>query len=123
MAWRSRKKECRPVSRLDKIRQMLQADENDVFLNFSLAMEYVKENRLADAISQFDRVIQLDPNHVAAHMQRASVLVSLKRTADARQALEQGIAAAKRAGDSHAAEKMTQALTLLVNFSHFQASS
>ena len=101
------------MSRLDKIQQMLKADPNDVFLNFSLAMEYVKENRHAEAVAQFERVTQLDPNHVAAYMQRASVLVILKRTDDARQALEQGIAAAKRVGDTHAAEKMTQALTLL----------
>ena len=101
------------MSRLSKIQQMLQADPDDVFLNFSLAMEYVKENRLDEAAAQFDRVLQLDPNHVAAYMQRAGALLSLKRTEDARQAFEQGIAAAKRAGDNHAADKMTQALTLL----------
>ena len=101
------------MSRLDKIQQMLQADPDDVFLNFSLAMEYVKENRHAEAVAQFERVNQLDPNHVAAYMQRATVLVILKRTDDARQSLEQGIAAAKRAGDNHAIEKMTEALTLL----------
>jgi tetratricopeptide (TPR) repeat protein len=101
------------VSRLDKIRQMLLADPDDVFLNFSLAMEYAKEGRHDEAVAQFERVIHLDPNHVAAYMQRANVLVGLKRTEDARRVLEQGIAAANRAGDNHAAEKMTQALTLL----------
>jgi predicted Zn-dependent protease len=101
------------VSRLSKIQQMLHADPDDVFLNFSLAMEYVKENRYAEATAQFEHVIQLDPNHVAAYFQRANALVSLKRTADARRALEQGIAAAKRAGDSHAAEKMNEMRKLL----------
>lgn len=101
------------MSRLDKIQQMLKADPNDVFLNFSLAMEYVKENRHAEAVAQFERVTQLDPNHVAAYMQRASVLVILKRTDDARQALEQGIAAAKRVGVTHAAEKMNEMQKLL----------
>ena len=75
---------------------------------FDLSQKQKSLHRVLDR-----RVIQLDPNHVAAYMQRAGVLVNLKRTEDARQALEQGIAAAKRAGDSHAAEKMTQALTLL----------
>jgi Flp pilus assembly protein TadD len=107
--------ECRIVSRLAKIQQMLQADPNDVFLNFSLAMEYAKDNRLDEAVAQFERVNHLDPNHVAAYTQRASALVSLKRTEDARRALEQGIAAAQRTGDTHAADKMTQTLALLAS--------
>jgi len=69
------------------------------FLELSLAMEYAKEGRKGDAVEQFARVIELDPNHISAYYQQAQVLVSLDRGDDARQVLERGVAAAKRAGD------------------------
>ena len=48
------------MSRLDKIQRMLEADPQDAFLNFSLAMEYVKEGRSEEALAQFSRVVELD---------------------------------------------------------------
>src|SRR5512139_4073583 len=96
-----------------KIEQMLQADPQDVFLNFSLAMEYAKEGRTAEAVQQFARVTELDPNHVSAYYQQANALVALGRSEDARQVLECGVAAARRATDAHMVDKMSQMLGLL----------
>lgn len=101
------------MSRLDKIKQMLAAEPNDVFLNFSLAMELVKESHQEEALVQFSRVSELDPAYVPAYFQRAHTLVAMDRKAEARQVLQQGIAAAQKAGDKHAASEMGQMLSLL----------
>ncbi len=101
------------MSRMAKIQQMLQADPNDVFLNFSLAMEYVKEGRPDEAVQQFARVSKLDPNHVSAYYQQANALVGLCRAAEARQVLERGVEAARRTGDGHMVDKMSEMLKLL----------
>ena len=37
---------------------MLAAEPRDVFLNFSLAMEYAKAGRQEEAVTQFGRVIE-----------------------------------------------------------------
>lgn len=101
------------ASRLEKIKQMLAAEPNDVFLNFSLAMELVKEDRQEEAVGQFKRVNELDPGYVPAYFQRANTLVAMDRKADAKGVLQLGIAAAQKAGDKHAASEMGQMLSLL----------
>ena len=101
------------MSRMAKIQQMLQNDPNDVFLNFSLAMEYVKEQRPDDAVSQFARVIDLDPDHVAAYYQQANLLLGLNRKLEATNVLERGMAAARRTNDAHMVDKIGQMQDLL----------
>lgn len=101
------------MSRLEAIQQMLVSDPEDVFLNFSLAMEYVKLERYDDALAQFVRVNGMDADYVPAYFQQAHILVTLQRNDEARQVLQQGIAAAKRVGDTHAASQMNQMLNLM----------
>ena len=101
------------MSRLEQIQQMLVLDPDDVFLQFSLAMEYVKLGRHEDALLQFTRVNQMDADYVPAYFQQAHTLVALQRSDEARQVLQQGIEAATRVGDTHAASQMSQMLNLL----------
>ncbi len=94
------------MSRLEQIVKMLETEPDDVFLNFGLAMEYVREGRPDDAVRQFDRVIELDPAYIPAHFQKGNTLIKMARPAEARAALELGIATARNIGDPHAAEEM-----------------
>jgi len=98
------------MSRLEQIQQMLASDPGDVFLQFSLAMEYVKLARHEDALAQFARVNEMDADYVPAYFQQAETLVALKRNGQARQVLQQGIAAAQRVGDNHAVSQMSKML-------------
>ncbi|MCO6438700.1 MAG: tetratricopeptide repeat protein [Phycisphaerae bacterium] len=90
------------MPRRDQLEKMLQAEPGDVFLNFALAMELLKNGETDTALHQFDRVIELDRNYVAAYFQKAQLLSELGRTADARAVLESGLHAARNVGDSHA---------------------
>ena len=101
------------MSRLEQIEKMLAAEPADVFLNFSLAMEYVHADRPSDAIAQFVRVADLDSDYVAVYPQWANLLIGLGRKEEAKGVLGQGIAAAGRIGDKHAGEKMTETLKVL----------
>jgi len=101
------------MSRVEKIQQMLASDPDDVFLHFSLAMEYVKQGRYDDALPRFAHVSEMDADYVPAYFQRAHTLVTLQRNDEARQVLQQGIAAATRVGDTHAASQMSQMLSLM----------
>ncbi len=95
------------MSRRDKLEGLLEQHPDDVFLNFGLAMELVKEGLAEEALARFDHVLELDPGYVVAHYQKGTTLVSLRRLDDACSALEAGIEAAQAAGDSHARDKMT----------------
>lgn len=101
------------MSRVDQLRKMLSSDPNDTFLNFALAMEHVKAGRSEEAVSQFDRVIELDRKYVPAYFQKASVLVSANRHAEARQVFNEALAVAHETGDQHAAAEIRDALGLL----------
>ena len=102
------------MPRIEQIQQMLAAEPNDVFLNFSLAMALVREERYEDALAQFGRVLEIESTYVPAYMQKANVLVKMQRDQDAVQALRQGIETATSNGDHHAASEMREMLDLLM---------
>jgi tetratricopeptide (TPR) repeat protein len=98
------------MSRVQQIQTLLENDPDDVFLNFSLAMEWVSAGEHEAAIRQFDRVVELDRNYATAYFRKADVLAGLTRRDEARQTLQIGIEAAERAGDGHLKMKMTERL-------------
>ena len=101
------------MSRLEQIQNMLAADPQDAFLNFALAMEYVKSGQLEEAVAQFAKVSEVDPHNVASYFQRGNTLITLGRLHDASTVLREGIAVAERIGDHHAAGEMGEVLATL----------
>jgi len=102
------------MSRIGKLRQMLEKNPDDVFLNFGLAMELAKSLEIDQAVGQFDRVLQLDARYIPGYFQKGSALLSAGRRDDARAALLAGIAAARASGDPHAADEMQALLDSVV---------
>lgn len=98
------------MSRRDKIEQMLLKEPDDVFLNFSLAMELAKAGGTEPALQRFDRVIELNGNYTAAYYHKGNALIGLGRSDDARQVLSAGVDACSRTGDTHALSEMTDLL-------------
>ena len=98
------------MSRREKIERLVEKEPDDVFLNFSLAMELVKEGLIDEAIARFDRVLELDSADIAAYVQKGSVLIDAGRSDDARATLSLGLAVAEKAGDTHMADQMRQLL-------------
>ena len=98
---------------LDQLRQLLENEPNDVFLNFGLAMELTKAGQTEEGLAQFDRVLQLDPNYVVAHFQKGKTLLRLGCPAEAKVELQKGVERAKAIGDRHAEAEMSQLLEAL----------
>ncbi|HOA71844.1 MAG TPA: tetratricopeptide repeat protein [Phycisphaerae bacterium] len=101
------------MARLEQLQKMLTTDPEDPFLNFALAMEYVKVGRPDDALNQFNRVIELDRKYVPAYFQKANLLVSLGRHDEAKSVFSEALTVAEQAGDKHAAAEIREALALL----------
>lgn len=98
------------MAKIDQIRKMLAVEPNDLLLNYALAMELLGAGQADEALSQFDRVIAIDPAYSAAYMQKAKALIDLNRHEDARGVLQAGIAVALDRGDFHAKDKMEELL-------------
>lgn len=98
------------MTRKEKIEARLQEDPNDVFLNYSYALELAKLGEETAAKAAFARVREIDLNYVAGYFQEGQFLAGLGETEAARAILTSGIAIAKKVGDSHAQGEMTDFL-------------
>jgi protein O-GlcNAc transferase len=70
----------------------LEADRTNVYLLYVAAGALFRQGRLQDALSQFDRLLLLEPNHVAAITERSTVLLALEQYDAAAAGLEKAIA-------------------------------
>jgi predicted O-linked N-acetylglucosamine transferase (SPINDLY family) len=69
----------------------LEADGTNVYLLYVAAGALFKQGRLQDALSQFDRLLLLEPNHIAAITERGSVLLELEQYDAAAAGIEKAI--------------------------------
>lgn len=93
---------------VEQLQKLLAAEPDDVFLNFALAMEYVKARRTHEAAAQFERVTQLDPNYAAAYYHWGKALIGAARHSEARNVLTRGLKAAQASGDTHTQSEMQE---------------
>lgn len=99
--------------RTSKLQAMLEKSPRDTFLLYALAMEHKKAQNVSEALSYLKRVVESDANYSAAWQQTAMLREQTGDIPGARQAYQNGIEAARRAGDAHAAEEMQGALSML----------
>jgi hypothetical protein len=101
------------MSRREKIEAMLADDPGDVFLRYSLAMELDKEGDHETSLAKFAELTNENPPYVPAFFMAGQQFVRLGRISEARAILRNGVAAATRQGDSHAAREMSEFLASL----------
>lgn len=94
-------------SRKQQIEELLAEDPHDPFLRYGLAMEYVSAGQDEEAVRCFQELMQTAPDYVPGYMQGGRALARLNRLEEAREVFQNGIAAARKLGDMHAAEEMT----------------
>jgi Tfp pilus assembly protein PilF len=99
--------------RMLQLRKLLEKEPNDTFLLYGIALEYKKAGDLPAAISQMDRVIALDPGYCYAYHQKGLAYEQAGDVEAAKRAYRDGIEAARKKGDSHAAQEIEGALNLL----------
>jgi uncharacterized protein HemY len=93
-------------TRRQQIQEMLAEDPKDAFLRYGLAMDYAGSSEWESAAACFRELLQANPDYVAAYLQAAKVLQQLGRDDEAREVGRAGVAAARRAGDEHAAGEL-----------------
>ena len=94
------------MDRLATLKQVLDQNPDDTFARYALAMEFSRQGEVETALAEFTTLRNQHPEYIAAYQMAAQMLASAERTQEARQWLEQGIAAAQRAGNQHAQSEM-----------------
>jgi len=101
------------AARMDILKTMVEKNPRDSFARYGLAMEYRNSGDLESAVGEFQALLAMDPDYVAAYFHAGQTLERLGRTAEARAMYVNGIEVAGRKGDFHARDELRGAVELL----------
>ena len=94
------------MDRIALLNQVLEQNPTDAFARYGLAMAHLSEGQAEAALEQFSTLIQHTPDYVPAYQMSAQTLAKQGRTEEAVTRLREGIAAAQRTKNTHAASEM-----------------
>ena len=95
--------------RIEKLKVFLGADPDDAFTRYALALEYRGIGESERAAETLLDLIARDPAYVPAYHQLGQIFGALKKTGQAQDIYQRGIAAAAQ-GDAHAQKEMQDEL-------------
>jgi predicted Zn-dependent protease len=99
--------------RLLFLESLVHKGTDDPMAYYGLAMEYRSRGRVDDALKVFGDLRVKKPDYVAMYLMVGQMLAEADRKPEARTWLEDGIAWAKKTGNSHALGEMESALGTL----------
>jgi predicted Zn-dependent protease len=97
------------------LKEILALDPRNSFARYGIAMELVGLNQVEEALAEFNKILELDPDYTAAYFMSAQTLAANGRPQEAIVRLEAGIACAARAGNQHAKSEMQAMLDELTD--------
>ncbi len=101
------------TSRFEFLKESLAKNPTHAFSRYGLAMEYVSQGSLPEAIEHFRKLIDLHPDYTAAYYHGGQTLVKLGQRDEAVRLFRSGIAACERKGDGHTKEELLAAIAAL----------
>lgn len=101
------------MSRLARLQAMLEAEPDDVFLQYAVAKQYESEGDDGAAMSRYALLAANHPDYVPTYLQWAQLLIKAAEEPAAAQVLKRGVEQARRAGDDHAMGEMSALLDQL----------
>jgi cytochrome c-type biogenesis protein CcmH/NrfG len=101
------------TSRAEMLKNLLAQDPNNTFARYGLAMEYANTGLLAEAVAEYRRLMEANPDYTAAYFHCGQSLERMGHLDEARVTYQQGIDVATRTGDMHTRSELQGALDLL----------
>jgi tetratricopeptide (TPR) repeat protein len=94
------------MDRIAALTEILEQSPNDAFARYGLAMEYANSDRIEPAMAEFGKLLSAHPDYTAGYFMAAQALAKAARIDEAKKLLNDGIASARRTGNSHALSEM-----------------
>jgi tetratricopeptide (TPR) repeat protein len=98
------------MERIAMLMEILLANPEDTFARYSLALEYSKAGQIDQALAEFQTLLAKNPDYTPGYFMAAQTLAGASRTDEAKRMLVDGIASARRTGNTHAQSEMTAML-------------
>lgn len=99
--------------RLETLKQFIEANPSDCFARYGVAQEHVKLGQNEEALEEFSRIFEINPDYQAAYYHAGKTYEKLQRVDEARAVYQKGIEVAARSGDLHARGELEEALGAL----------
>jgi tetratricopeptide (TPR) repeat protein len=96
--------------RLEILRQFVEQNPNDCFARYGVAQEHIKREEHEQALEQFVRIFEINPDYQAAYYHAGKTYEKLGRSDEARETYRKGIEVATQSGDLHARSELEAAL-------------
>jgi predicted Zn-dependent protease len=101
------------MDRISLLKEVLSQNPSDAFARYGLAMEYSNDGAVEPALEEFGKLLSDHPEYTAGYFMAAQLLARAERAEEAKKMLADGIASARRTGNSHAQAEMESMLTEL----------
>ncbi len=101
------------MDRVAMLTEILTQNPNDAFARYGLALEYSNTGDVDRALDEFRKLLAAHPDYTAGYFMAAQALARVERIAEAKTMLSDGIASARRTGNSHAQSEMEGMLETL----------
>ena len=95
------------------LNEVLLQNPEDAFARYGLALEYSNCGDIEQALKEFGRLLAAHPDYTAGYFMAAQTLAKAERMEESRKILTDGIASAKKTGNSHARSEMESMLAEL----------
>jgi Tfp pilus assembly protein PilF len=94
------------MDKIAALTEIIAVDPTNAFARYGLAMEHISQGNTDTALTEFTTLIHHNPDYVPAYQMSAQTLAKLGSTDEAATRLREGIAAAQRTKNAHAASEM-----------------
>jgi predicted Zn-dependent protease len=94
------------MDKIAALSEILAAEPTNAFARYGLAMEHTTQGNTDLALTEFTALIAHNPDYVPAYQMSAQTLAKLGRTDEAIARLQEGLSAAQRTNNTHAASEM-----------------
>jgi tetratricopeptide (TPR) repeat protein len=88
------------------LNEILEQNPSDAFARYGLAMEFSKNGRIEEAMTEFGKLLSANPDYTPGYFMAAQTLAAANRIDEAKKMLADGIVSAKRTGNAHAQSEM-----------------
>jgi Tfp pilus assembly protein PilF len=97
------------MERIEKLKQFLESNPLDAFIQHALALEYVKLGEEGQAEELFSAILAHDPGYTGTYYHLARLMERTNRREEALLVYQQGIEACRKSGDLHALRELQNA--------------
>jgi Tfp pilus assembly protein PilF len=101
------------LGRIDMLLELLSKEPNDIFLNYALGIEYVSELNVSDAEKQFKKVLNLNPDYIAAYYQLGKLFESQVKNEEALSFFRKGLDLARKQKNNKSVNEFNEAIFML----------